>query len=294
MEIPNTPDFGDVPRLIAREALQRQGYVVEAAEYRDNPIAIEAMIAGKVDVASLPFPQMLAAIQKGAPIAAIVDGGVLSRTVMVAPDVRTCSDLDRKRVSVPNLVSAQALALRRYFARHCPEAEIELVVIPGLDNRVAALLSQGTAGAVLDLMGQLKIERMPGSRFNVLALLGAEFPGLSGATIVASRRFLDEHPDTAKDLVREFVVAIRQVQDPAILSREFQARIGLSAEEADAAARLALEQKMWDVNGGLSDAVVQANINFSVESGVLAPGLAPSAVVDRSYGAAVLSEIGSR
>ena len=292
VELPGVRDLSDIPRLMAIEALEKHGYVVETSEYRDNPIALQALVDGQLDFASLPFPQTLAAIQQGAAIAAIIEGGVLSRTLIVAPDIMTCADLDGREVSTPNLVSAQVLSVRRFFAIRCPQAKIDLVVIAGVENRLAAFLTRRTAGAILDATSQLKLERTPDAPFNVLAVLGIEFPGVSGSTIVASRTFVRTYPETARDVVRELLLAIRRIQDPATLSREMQARLGLGRDEADAAARLSLQQQMWSVNGGLSDAVVQANIDFSVEAGVIQPGLAPSAVVDGSFIEAALEEVG--
>jgi len=53
-----------------------------------------------------------------------------------------------------------------------------------------------------------------------------------------------------------------------------------------------VERKAWDRHGGLSDGFMQRNIDFSVEMGVLKPGMTPAAAEDRRYLNAVLAEIG--
>jgi hypothetical protein len=55
-----------------------------------------------------------------------------------------------------------------------------------------------------------------------------------------------------------------------------------------------LAREVWDLNGGLSDELLQVNIDFYVESGVLEPGMTPAQAADRSHLDAVLGEIGRK
>ena len=292
MDIPLEPDVSDVPRLMAREALQRAGYTVVATAYRDNVIAIQGLVEGQVDVALLSLPAVMAAIQQGAAITVIMGGGSHTRCLVTAPEITRCSDLHNRQVSVPNLVSSQTLALQRFIANQCPGTTVEQVVISGAHNRLAALLARRTDGAILDLMTLLEVQRADGPAFNVLSAFGAEFPGLGGAAMVASRAFLDTYPDTARDLVRECLVATRRIQDPAVLKDQIEKHLGLAPGLAAIAASAYLAQKVWSVNGGLLDGFMQRNIDFAVEMGVLKPGLTPAAVEDRRYLDAVLAELG--
>jgi len=294
MDIPLEPDVGDVPRLMARETLQQAGYTVEATAYRDNVIAVQGLVGGQVDVAILAIPAVLAAVQQGAAITVIMEGGLHTRCLVTVPEITACADLHNKQVSVPNLVSAQTLALRRFIATQCPGTIVEPVVISGTHNRLAALLAQRTAGAILDLMTLLEVQRADGPAFNVLSEFGAEFPGLGGAAVIASRAFLDRYPDTARDIVRAWLLATRRIQDPAVLGEQIKRHLGLAPDLARIAADAYLAQKVWDVNGGLSDGFMQRNIEFCVDMGVIKPGLTPAAVEDTRHLDTILAEIGRR
>lgn len=294
LEIPAEPDVSDVTRLMARDALRQAGYTVEATAFRDNVIAVQGLVTGHVDIAVISLPGALAAIQQGAGITVIMEAGGHTRGLVTAPDIRKCSDLHQKQVAVPNLVSAQTLAFRRYIATQCPGTEVETVIIAGADNRLAALLAQRTGGALLDLMALLEVQRQGRARFNLLSVFGTDFPGLAGAAVVASRSFLDRYPDTARDVVRAWVLAARAIQDPAVLAGEIENRLGLEPERAAAAATAYLAQNVWNVNGGLAEGFMQRNIDFAVEMGALKPGLAPADTADPRYLAAVLAEIGRK
>ena len=294
MELPAEPDVSDVPRLMARETLQKAGYIVEATAYRDNVIAIQGLVSGQTDIAVVSLPGALAAMQQGAGITVIMEAGGHTRCLVTAPGIKQCSDLQGKQVAVPNLVSAQTLAFRRYIATQCPGTEVEPVVIAGADNRLAALLSQRTGGAILDLMALLEVQRYDKARFNLLSVFGTDFPGLAGAVVVAPRPFLDRYPETARDIVRAWVVAARAIQDPAVLAREIENRLGLKPDRAAAAAAAYLAQNVWDVNGGLADGFMQRNIDFAMEMGALKPGLTPDATADARYLTTVLTEIGRK
>jgi len=160
------------------------------------------------------------------------------------------------------------------------------------EARLAALLARRTDGAILDLMTLLEVQRADGPAFNVLSAFGAEFPGLGGAAMVASRAFLDAYPDAARDLVRECLLAARKIQDPAVLKDQIEKHLGLEPGRAGVAANAYLAQKVWSVNGGLADGFMQRNIDFALEMGVLKPGLTPAAVEDRRYVNAALAELG--
>jgi len=294
MDIPAEPDVSDVPRLMAREALQQAGYAIEATSYTDNVIAIQALTLGTADVAVASLPVVMAAIQKGAAITVLMEASISTRCLVTAPEITTCSGLNNRQVSVPNLISSQTLAFRRYIDTRCPGTNVEKVAIAGANNRLAALLAHRTAGAILDLMTLIEVQRADGPRYNLLSVLGTEFPGLGGASVVASRAFLDRYPDTARDIVREWLLATRQIQDPAIVRAQIEKHLGLTSEQAAVAAKAYLERKIWDVNGGLPDGFIQRNIDFSVDMGVLKPGMTPAAVEDRRYLNAVLAEIGRK
>lgn len=294
MDIPAEPDVSDVPRLMAREALQGAGYSVETTAYSDNVIAIQAMAAGTLDVAVASLPVVLAAIQQGAPLAVIMESAILTRSLVTVPEVETCSDLHNKQVSVPNIVSSQTLALDRFLTQRCPGTQVEKIVISGVNNRLAALLARRTAGALLDLMTLVEIQREDGPRFNVLSVFGTDFPGVGGAAVVASRAFLDGHPQIARDFVREWLLAARAIQEPALLKARIERHLGLPPDRAEVAARTYLSRKVWDVNGGLPEGFMRRNIEFSVEMGVIKPGMTPEAAEDSRFVRAVLAEIGQR
>lgn len=240
------------------------------------------------------MPQVLAAIQQGAPVTVIVGGGDSSRMIATAPEIKQCSDLNNKQVSVPNLISAQTLALRRYLATRCPGTNVELVVIAGVENRLAALLANRTGGAILEANNMFELQRVYGSKFNVLSDLALEFPGVNGAAVVAPRAFVDKFPATAREIVREMVLAVRRLQDPAFLRNAMANYLAMNPDDAERVGKLYLERKNWDLNGGLSDALLTTNIDFFVEAGVIKPGLTPALVTDRSYLTAALDEIGRK
>lgn len=292
MELPGALDVTDVPRAMALDALRDMGYDIETVEYRDAMIGMQAMLDGQLDVGVFGVPQVLAAIQRGAAVTSILGSGRATRVLVTAPEIKTCSGLNNKSVSVPNIISTQTLALRRYIERQCPDATIERVVIAGAGNRLAALLAHRTAGALLELTNVLDLQAKGITQFNVLSDFGEELSGLDSATIVARRAFLDSYPETARDIVRTWILATRQVQDPLVLTGEIQQYLGLDLDHARAAARAFLDRNVWDVNGGLSHDMMRTHIALAEASEVIAPGLTPAMVADLSYLDAVLDASG--
>ena len=292
MEIPAAPDVADVPRLMMRDALQKAGYTIEALEFRDQATTVQALLNGQLDVAEMPFTQVLAAMQRGAAISQIMSRGSRVRVLVSAPEIKMCADLNGQQVSLPGVNSTQELSLRRYVQTRCPGTRIEPLVISRVENRMTGLLTRRTGAAVLDLASMLRVQKESGGAYNVLSVFGVDFPDLIEGTFAASRAFLDSHPESARAIVRELIIAMRKIQDSAVLEREITTRLGLPRDEAVLLAKTYLENKVWDVNGGLSLSTLQANIDFAVASGVIEPGVTASHAADLSYLEAVLAEIG--
>lgn len=294
MEMPLEPDISDLPRLMMRDALKEEGYTVETTDFDDNTVAVQAMTQGSLDLAFLPISTAWAAIQEGAKIVTVLDSAGDTRMLVTTSDIKKCSDLNGKQVAVPNMTGTQTLLLQAYIKKNCPEAAIEMLVISGTGNRLAALVANQLNGALLDLSNILQMERQGITNLNVLFVYSVEFPGRLGAAQVIRTEIIEKYPETVKDIIRATLAARRSIQDKTVLTEMLVKHIKMEPAEAERASQVYLDQKIWDVNGGLSEAVLQNNIDVLYEAGGLKTRLKPSQVANVEPLNAVLDEIGRK
>lgn len=294
MEIPVPPDISDIPRLMAVESLQAQGYTIEPLSLNDTTVTVQAMEHGDLDVASISSSPGWSAIQKGASIITIMDDSALSSLVAAKKGIEQCADLDGKRVGVASLKGSNAAMLTSYISRHCPAAKPDYLVIPGKGGRLVALLAGDLDAAVVDLSDFITVKPDRQGDVHALSVFSEEFPSLTSLSFFARRGLAEQYPETVKDFIRAVLAARRRIQDPQVLSAELVKRMGLDPDTARTTAKNYLDRKMWDVNGGYTLDSVQQNIDFLVKAGGLGPGLKAKDAADLSYLNAVLDEIGRK
>lgn len=294
LEVPVPPDISDIPRLIAVDSLQAQGYTIDPLSFNDTTVTIEAMERGDLDMAVISISSAWTAIQKGASIITIMDGSAISSLVAARAGIDECADLNGKRVGVASLKGSNAAMLASYISKHCPAAKPDYLIIAGKNNRIVALLAGDLDAAVVDLSDFLAIEADKQGQVYPLVDFSKEFPGLTTTALFVRRRLAEQSPETVKEVIRDILTARRRIRDPQVLTDELVKRMGMGPDTARMTAKTYLARDMWDVNGGYTLDSVQQNIDFLVSVGGLAQGLKAKDGADLSYLNAVLDEIGRK
>jgi len=292
IESPDDADISDIPRMMMIEALKADGYTIEPVSLADTNLTTIALEKGDLDLAVLSNEPAWLAITKGTPLVTIMDETVNTRQLVAINAIQSCADLDGRGVGVANLAGSATAMLYKYIEKTCPEAKPDYLVVSGSSSRMAAMLSGDLEVAMLDIYDLIELENQAPGKFHSLAVFSDEFPGLTTTSIIMRRELVEKYPETVKDIVRDSLLARRKIQDPAVLQAEIVKRFDMDPTMAEAVAKLYLGKKVWDVNGGYTPEVVQANIDFLVEVGSLEKGLKTADVADLSFLDAVLAEIG--
>jgi ABC-type nitrate/sulfonate/bicarbonate transport system substrate-binding protein len=294
IELPADVDVADLPRMMAADTLREQGYTVEALDFQDNALSVQALSQGEVDFSFAGTGIAWKAIQEGAKIASLLDGSLNQASLVVTSNIRQCSDLDGKRVVVPSVTSNRALFLSKYIEKNCPAAKIEQVVIASQNNSLIAMTSGQVDGAVIDYSAMLAFEKKENAGIHALVRFLTEFPGLSGAHIVTRRDLLEQHPEVVQDFIRASLSARTRLQDPQVFEEQLVKYLKLEPDEAKASLLLFSPQDLWSMDGGLTTESIQINLDFLEEAGSIEPGLKPTDVADLAPLDAVLAELGRK
>jgi NitT/TauT family transport system substrate-binding protein len=294
LEVPDDPDISDLPRLMAFDALKEQGYVIEPVSLAETTLVTVAMIQGDLDFAVISNVDAWLSIEEGAPLITILDETAITRYLVVNENIQQCSDLNGQRLGIASLKGTATIYLYEYIKVHCPATVPSYLVLSGSGNRLVSLQAGELDAAMLDLTDYIELKNESQSTAYPMVIFANEFPGLTTTSFIARREFAEQYPEAVKDLIRNVLIARRQLQDPEVLANELVTRMGIDAIAAPAIARTFIDDHVWDVNGGYTIDKLQDNIDFLHDTAGVDLTLSASEISDLSYLSAVLDEIGRK
>lgn len=291
-DLPNV-DVRDVPLLMALDDLAAQGYTVEKTNMASGALIADALARGDADIGLVNSQTMWMAIAKGALVRTIAEF-TKSTTILVArAEVRSCRDLDGKRLGVATTGGLSPLLFRSHLRKNCPGTEPRLFVIVESAGRFAALLAGEIDAFIAPGEEFVKLQREAPGKFHALISWAEEFPDVLIDCLHVRRRWAEQNRECVKDFLRALLRAERRVvSSPKLLVDESVKRLALDRATAEAVSQAHLRMAIWDANGGLTARNVQGTVDFMTEIGSLPRGPKASDVADLSYLNEVLDEIG--
>ncbi|MFQ5855417.1 MAG: ABC transporter substrate-binding protein [Anaerolineae bacterium] len=290
---PSIVDMEDIPSVMAHQLLVEQGYAVTPTFYAQSELAVEALARGDADFGNGADRTFWAAISKGANIVTIMEQAANGWAIFAIPDIQTCEDLGGRRFAQHSEGAVSKAMSDAYILENCPGTEPEILIIPGSENRAAALLAGEIDASPVELADAVQIELQRPGEFHVLANFAVDVPKLKTTALYVNGDFAAEHPEAVKDYIRALLTVHRQiVKDPDSLIAEASKWLAIDPEVLPKVVEAQFAANSWDVNGGLDEDSIQFSIDFFTNAGRLDPGLTVDDVADLSYLNEVLDEIG--
>ncbi len=215
------PNLTHAPALVAvaRGTFQTEanGYFIEPKVVNAGPEAMEALLAGEVDIAYVgPTPAVNTYIKSGGKALRILAGACSGGASLVARsevDIRSVRDLDHKRVAVPQLGGTQDVSLRHFLdlngLRSLAEGgTVEIIPIKNPDILALFLQKQLDAAWVPEpWASRLKVDAHAKNVVDERDL----WPNRSftSTVIVARSAFLKEHPEAVEAVLRAHLVTVK-------------------------------------------------------------------------------------
>lgn len=286
-------DVRDVPLLMAFDELAGRGYRVEKTYIAGNTLLADVLARGDADVAVINNQTAWAAIAKGADIRTVSEFAKYTGLLIAGEDIRTCHDLDGRRVGLPVTTGFAPLLFNLYIARQCPGIVPDILVVAEASARASALLAHRIDATMVPGEELLKLQQQSTTPFHALAAPATLFPGVRVDGVQVSREWADTNPAAVKDLLGAQLRAHRLIRsNPQVLYDESIRRLALDPATAKAIGDSHLRMDIWDVNGGLTPESIQSTIDILTEADALQAGLTAAQVSDLSYLNAVLADLG--
>ena len=252
-----------IPTQLTVKRMKALGYDIEVVMFEDPDIMPQALDAGDININTNSSGQILSAVDAGLDVKAIM-GLTNPDFVMVADkDHPTCASLDGAKLAQQGTTGFGFASVTQWLAATCPEAQPELLDIPGSENRAVALLEGQINATSLHLLRALQLQQVRPGDFVIIEGFGSP-PGVTSAWQYSLTSWLDANPE----LYQAYVDTYQQVVD------EIEATPQLAIDEGvatipDAPADLVTqvmqywaENDIWTGADGITKEVFDATLAF--------------------------------
>ena len=287
-------DVGDIPSLMAHDRLRAEGYSVETNFFSAADVQVAALTQGSVDIGNGSTRTAWNAVGKGAEIVTIAEQAADVWSIVVSNEIKTCADLQGKRVGLTSSSSLNAALLKAYL-KNCPGTEPQILTIANSSARAAALLAGELDATPLELADVAELNEKAPTRFHTLVDFATELPRLKTTGVHASRAFLQKNPELARAYLKALFHVHRDIRaNPQLLTDAIVRYLKMDAATAKRLGEAYLARNIWDPNGGMTPEGVAYSVDFFTQTGSLPEGLSADKVSDLSYLEQVLAEIGRK
>lgn len=289
------PDLRDVPMEMALDQLRGQGYTVKENELESSTLIADAISRGDADVALFNNQTAWAAAAKGANIRTIAALVASTPVVVAANSITDCSQLDGKQVALPNPKGLNPTLFNQYLADKCKNAKPQIVVLPDLSARFAALQNGTIVASLMQQDDLLDLDKQAPGAFYTLIPLWKAYSELVIDGLIVNTDFAKANPILVSDLLRAMLNANRQAYtDTQTLMNEGVKRLKLDQAYVEKSDGEKIKDQLLDVNGGLTADNVKYTLDFLVKTKNLPDGTKVEDLADLSYLNAVLDEVGRK
>ena len=269
---PSSADMGDIPSLLAWEQLKKQGIEVVPTFFPRTDLAVQAVVAGEVDLGSAAGIAVVKAVESGMNVR-VIGEQVRNEWQLVTPvSLKDPKQLDGKRVGYHAPITVTE-ALVKWMAQHY-KITPNWLIIPGSDVRTEAIMRGQLDATPAEIVDVLNILNAKPGQFHVLISYAKIFPQLIGSMYFARADYLQKESAAVESVIEALLRAHRNAEERPASVRENALRLlpETKPELIDAVAANYKELRIWDINGGAGKERGDASIKFFEDAGLLKKG----------------------
>jgi NitT/TauT family transport system substrate-binding protein len=291
---PSVADLEDVPALLTAERLRVQGIDLEVTNFAQEVLALQSVLRGDIDIGTGASNAGMNSILAGASLKFFMTQSRNPWTLYSRRDITRCEDISGKRFAIHSEAGVSTALVRGWLREKCPNATPTFLIVPGSENRAAALLAGQVDITPLELSDAIQIDRLRPGQFFRMADFSRDVPWLLASIFYSSPRTISGKRDQIRVFTRELLKVHRLVaRDPSVIAN-VAAKYIKSFDAAmlpEIAARLAAAG-YWPTDGGFSLPAVSRTMQFYVDIQAVKPGLKAEEIGDYTIVQSVLEEIG--
>lgn len=252
---------GYLPSAIAIDRLTEMGYDIEVVELGSNSNQLQAAATGAIDIVA--NSQIMDAIDQGLDSRFFLELNTNEFLLVSQASLPTCESLEGHSLGIQGAGSFVGQLAIQWHARTCPEVQLNLAVIEGSDNRLAALVIGQLDSSVVDLQDWAQLQVLRPDEFVVVGDFSKELP-IMRAAFAATRSFIAENEQLIEDWIDVHLDVYSEIyENPQILVDKGAELLGeVDPELLPQVVQAFVDARVWPTDGGLTDAGVEDTIAF--------------------------------
>lgn len=265
-----------------RQLFEEAGVAVEVTLTGSSTHQLEQLRSGGYDIGFQQSDHVVRAVEAGSDLCIVMAQGYAPElSLVVAPEIRTFTDLRGRDIAVDGANTGYALLLRKLLAQHgLDKNAYRFVEIGGSQERFDALKG---GRAVASWLNPPFDRNLFAAGFAALGTTRQFFPAYPGSIAATRRSWAAQHADRLVAFIRAFRGACRWLQDPAHKAEAVALLPQRLQIAADAAGR-AFDEFVKKPLPAIDAAGLQQVIDVYWEAeGLTTPKGAPEKYMDLSY-----------
>ena len=176
------------------------GIKTKLVQFNNGGDLMTAMASGDVDVGYVGITPVLSSIAKGVPVKVISAAQTEGSGIVVASDsgINSVSDLAGKKIATPGDASIQHMLLTYYLSQNgmdIKDLKVSAMKVPSMNDA----LKTGKLDGAITFEPYVSIAEKNGAK--LLAGSGDIMPNHPCCVVVASDKFIDEHPNETQTIL---------------------------------------------------------------------------------------------
>lgn len=265
------PDFTQVGLTKMIEYMKDVGVTVEFASVVDTDTATRAVIAGQQDIVVNSLYFGINANKAGIPLRTfLVDIQAVDYLLMSIPSVTDIKQLEGGTVGInrPGDLGATVADQCLKFAE-VDVTKVQYVQVGGTSARMSALLSEQIMAAPAHAAEALNAQKR--GALNILVDCGPVIGTFLQTGASAMQSWLDAHPNLAQHFVDAYIKALRwsETNKDEYIALSKEVVPDLDDEIRNSTYDLLIGQKVFAVDGGLTDEAVTKLVTIGLDAGAI-------------------------
>lgn len=290
------PGVSTVALLATIADLNSQGWQIQTPELSAGELQLQGVASGQFQISSGNGPNALLAAQQALPVQIVMARIKNEWTLYAKKEITECAQLDGAKLAIHSEGSPATFMTRDWIETNCPGITPNYIILPGSENRYAALLAGEIDASPIELPDAIALEAEAGDRYGRLTSFAETLPDLLLTPIYANTDWAAANPNTMTAFLEAVLLEQRRYNDdPAYFKqRIIETLPGTDQGRLDAVVQAYTDLEMYDRNGGILPEQQQYTIDFITNAGGIEPGLTPEQAFDRTYLDAALERIGAQ
>lgn len=264
----------------AQGKFQENGINSKLVQFNNGGDLMTAMASGDVDIGYVGITPVLSSISSGVPVKVISAAQVEGSGIVVASDsgISSASDLAGKKIATPGEASIQYMLLQYYLKQNgmsVDDLKVSAMKVPSMND---ALKTKNIDG-MITFEPYVSIATANGA--NLLADSADILPNHPCCVVVASDKFIDEHPNETQTILKIHENATDFINDKIAEGKTSEVVDLLPADIVSNKDTEADSLESFPFLSGLDDSYKQDILDFmdlEVDLGVLKQPLSPDKI----------------